>query len=86
MAAAAAAWAGIVLGMFAVIPVTKQQEKTGDRALGQDSLLTVVANSRESRAFLMEELLYCRFRCGEGVPLCIGIYNLSRGTTHSLQE
>lgn len=41
--AAAAAWAGIVLGMFAVIPVTKQQEKTGDRALGQDSLLTVVA-------------------------------------------
>lgn len=80
--AAAAAWADIVLGLFAVIPVTKQQEKTGGHALGQDSLLTVV----ESRAFLVEELLYCRFCCGEGVPLCIGIYNLSRGTTHSLQE
>lgn len=81
--AAAAAWAGIVLGMFAVIPVTKQQEKTGDRALGQDSLLTVVAVRVE---LFLWKLLYCRFRCGEGVPLCIGIYNLSRGTTHSLQE
>lgn len=36
--AAAASWAHSI-GRSAVVPVTKQQEKTGERALGQDSLV-----------------------------------------------
>lgn len=47
--AAAASWAHSI-GRSAVVPVTKQQERTGERALGQDSLV--------------EELLYCRFSVG----------------------